>query len=343
MQLWREAMQSALYGPDGFYRRHEPREHFRTSVVASPLFATALARLAAAVDEVVGQPEVFELVDVGAGSGELVCGMLDALPPDLARRVRPVAVDVRPRPPGLRADVHWTSEVPTSVTGLLVAHELLDNVPCDVLERVDGELLQVVVDSTGREDAGPHATGEQRRWIDTWWPVLADGDRVECGTTRDQWWGDLVAIVVRGAALAVDYGHVREERDGGAFAAATLTGYRDGVQVAPVPDGKCDLTAHVAVDSCPDAGRRAGAADTTLMRQREALLALGVDGSLPDRSLAHSEPAEYVRQLSSASAAAELLDPSSLGSFWWLLQSKGVPLPSLGGSSDPSGSEALAG
>ena len=47
----RQAWDAALYGPSGFYRRERPAAHFRTSVHASPLFATAVARLAQALGE----------------------------------------------------------------------------------------------------------------------------------------------------------------------------------------------------------------------------------------------------------------------------------------------------
>ncbi|MFW6204877.1 MAG: hypothetical protein ACOC96_07880, partial [Actinomycetota bacterium] len=59
---WRQAMQRALYGPDGFFRRESPADHFRTSVHAGELFAAALARLAARSGARV-------VVDVGAGRG----------------------------------------------------------------------------------------------------------------------------------------------------------------------------------------------------------------------------------------------------------------------------------
>ena len=65
------------------------------------------------------------------------------------------------------------------------------------------------------------------------------------GSTRDLAWGDLVCRVRHGILLAVDYGHTRGDRPTG----GTLTAYRAGALVAPVPDGSCDLTAHVAVDS----------------------------------------------------------------------------------------------
>ena len=100
----------------------------------------------------------------------------------------------------------------------------------------------------------------------------------------------------------------------------TLTGFRAGRQVAPVPDGTCDVTAHVAMDAV------AVAAGTpyTLMTQRAALRALGVDGGRPPLDLARTDPAGYLRALSAAGAAAELTDPSGLGGHWWLLHTIGI-------------------
>ena len=88
----------------------------------------------------------------------------------------------------------------------------------------------------------------------------------------------------------------------------------------PIPDGTCDVTAHVAMDAV------ATAAGTPyeLITQREALKALGLDGARPPRDLAVSDPAGYLRRLSAAGAAGELLDPAGLGGHWWLLHAVGV-------------------
>jgi SAM-dependent MidA family methyltransferase len=127
-----------------------------------------------------------------------------------------------------------------------------------------------------------------------------------------------VATVQRGVALAVDYGHLRSVRP----AMGTLTGYREGRQVVPVPDGSTDVTAHVAVDSA------AAAAGTAyrIISQRAALRGLGVDGGRPPLELARTDPAAYLRALSSAGAAAELTDPAGLGGHWWLLHEVGINL-----------------
>jgi hypothetical protein len=101
-----------------------------------------------------------------------------------------------------------------------------------------------------------------------------------------------------------------------------LTGYRDGRQVQPLPDGSTDVTAHVAMDAIAAAGGH----PYSLVTQREALAALGVDGGRPAIDLAHADPAGYVRALAAAGAAAELTDPAGLGGHWWLLQTVGIDL-----------------
>src|SRR4051794_14753413 len=114
-------MERALYGPGGFYTRGErPAAHFRTSVHASRRFAQAVARLVAEMDEALGHPARFDLVDVGAGSGELLAEIAPAA--GLAGRLRPIAVEVAPRPAGLTQAVEWREGLPAFLTHLLLAH-----------------------------------------------------------------------------------------------------------------------------------------------------------------------------------------------------------------------------
>ncbi|MCU1595378.1 MAG: uncharacterized protein JWO12_2770 [Frankiales bacterium] len=290
---WRSAWNEALYGSSGFFRHEVPGEHFRTNV-AVPLFAEAVLRLAHRVDAALGFPDPFDLVDVGAGRGELLLGL-----GDVPERWRLTGVDVAD------ADVPfaWTSEIPV-LTGLLVANEWLDAVPLQVLE--NGR--EVLVAPDGSESLGDPVDSA---WADRWWPA---GARVEDGWSRDEAWAQAVSRVTRGAAVAIDYGHVMETRR------PTLTGYRDGLQVPPVPDGARDLTAHVALDSC------AAATGAELMTQRAALHALGIRATLPDAA----DPS-YALGLERASQAAELLDPAGLGGFGWLVQRVGLTDGWMGG------------
>ncbi|MGC4876996.1 SAM-dependent methyltransferase [Micromonospora sp. DT43] len=425
---WRDAMSHALYGPGGFFVAGTgPADHFRTSVHASPAFATALLRLLAQVDAALGHPDRLDVVDVGAGRGELLralvglavgvsgeptrsgrSGLIPAragspetptpaasarplgeepssgrVRPSLAERVRFIAVEYANRPEHLPEQIEWVSEIPDGITGMLIATEWLDNVPLDVAVHTEDGWRYLLVDpECGVESVGELVDAADLDWLTTWWPSTtspptANGDssagltetgptsgsesgfraarpaqgssltarsrpgcpetphgdcpetphsdegRAEIGRTRDEAWASAVQKIERGLAVAVDYGHLREGRpvDG------TLTGYRAGRQVPPVPDGSSDVTAHVAMDSVASAGAAVARCAYSLVSQAEALRALGADGGRPPLSLAGVDPAGYVRALAAASAVAELTDPAGLGGHLWLRQPVGIPFP----------------
>jgi SAM-dependent MidA family methyltransferase len=322
---WRRAMHASLYGPGGFYARGErPARHFRTSVHTSPRYADAVAALLELVDAALGRPSQLDMVDVGAGGGELLGQVCAAVSPALASRVSAQAVEIAPKPAGLDPRIRWCREVPAKITGLVMASEWLDNVPLDVAELTPaGPRLVQVDDVTGAERPGSPPRDTDLAWLDAWWPLRSAGDRAEIGRTRCEAWAAVIGRVERGLAVAADYGHTRGARP----PCGTLTGYLEGRTVPPVPDGSRDITAHVALDACAEAGRAAGAETALLTTQRQALQALGVRGRLPPLELADRDPASYTEALCRASLEAELLDPVGLGGFGWLVQSVGMPLP----------------
>ncbi|QTR05569.1 SAM-dependent methyltransferase, partial [Saccharothrix algeriensis] len=249
MRDWEAAWRGALYGPGGFFRRGEvPAGHFRTAPLVGPELAEALLVLLDRVDRLLGRPARLDFVDVGAGGGELSAAVRRLATGPLGRRLHVTAVDLGParRLPGVR----WTDTLPARVEGLLVGHEWLDAIPCPLV-------------------TGPH----DDPWLARWWPVR-EGWRAEVGAPRDAAWADAVGRV-RGAALAIDYGHLRADRAAGRYRSGTFAAYRGGRQVEPVFDGSCDLTAHVALDACAEAA----GGDHVLVSQRDALAALGLTGA----------------------------------------------------------------
>ena len=296
---WRTAWDTALYGDAGFFRTSffrtsRPADHFRTSAHVGT-FATAIAELARRTDAAT-------VVDLGAGGGELLVALHELLP-----GVDLLGVEVADRPDGLPDDIGWQAELPERVDGLVIANEWLDNLPCHVVETDPaGIVREIMVDpATGHETLGePYDSA----WLREWWPQLEPGERAEDGGVRDAAWADVVARV-DGTAVAIDYGHRRHERP----PFGSLRSYADGREVDVLPDGSRDVTAHVAVDSV------GAAVGGRLVRQREALAELGVDGSRPPLDLAHDDPVAYVRALSNATEAAELVAVGGLGDFWWII------------------------
>jgi SAM-dependent MidA family methyltransferase len=305
MQAWDDA----LYGEKGFYRQAAgPAGHFSTASQGVPqigeLLAQGLLRLMA-------QEGLDTFVDVGCGRGELL-EQVHRLGPN----VRCIGVDIVARPP-LSEPIGWfqspggrrlPEELDALTTTLAFANEWLDVVPCPIAEMdEDGELREVLVNATsGDERLGDPVSGADRLWCQWFWPMdrLEPGDRLEVGETRDTAWDDLVSRVASGLAVAVDYGHTIDSRP----PPGTLTGFRQGRQVLPIPDGSCDLTAHVAMDSLTH---------DELIDQRTALRRLGVSGQTPPHDLARRDPAAYLKGLSSASAAAALTARGGLGDFLW--------------------------
>ena len=246
------------------------------------------------------------MLEIAAGRGELATA-LAVTAPDLTV----TALDLVQRPSDLPDRVGWVQAAapqglpapPASGRTLVIAWEWLDVVPCDVLEiDDDGEPRMVLVDPhSGAEELGPAPAPADRDWLDEWWPLAQaePGDRAEVGRTRDDTWTALVtglrAAGWGGALLTVDYDHDRTSRP----PLGSLAGFRAGRRVPPRPDGTCDITAHVALDSVRAAGERAGASTIAFTRQHQALTGLGVEGR---------------------PGSAELLDPGGLGGFGWLLQ-----------------------
>lgn len=308
-RTWRAAMGDALYGEAGFYTASgAPGRHFSTAAHTSPQWAAAIGRLAARVETAIDSADRFMVVDVGAGGGELLTGLAAIAPQHWELH----GVDLAPAPLGLDPRITWSREAGEHITGLLIANELLDVVPVDVVERHEGWARQVEVTPTGEEEIGSMVTGRDAQWLSQWWPLGEDGDRAEVGWPRDELWQSLTARLHSGLAVAIDYA-VDPDHD----VAGTITGYRNGRQVEPVPDGSCDITAHVLFDSLMTGG-------DVLVKQRAALQQLGVGGARPSYD---GDSASYLADLSATGDTAELMDPDGLGDFTWLIHPKGMPSP----------------
>ena len=305
---WLKAWDQALYGQGGFYRQAAgPAGHFSTASQGIPQIGELLAR---ALLKLMDQEGLDTFVDVACGRGELL-EQVHRLGP----HVRCIGVDIVARPE-LSEPIGWIQspggkQLPDELEGLTetlaFANEWLDVVPCPIAEMdEDGELREVLVNPSGDERLGDPLGGADRQWCQQFWPIdrLEAGDRVEIGKDRDCAWDDLVSRVASGLAVAVDYGHTLDSRP----AQGTMTGFRHGRQVLPVPDGSCDLTAHVAMDYLTH---------DELVDQRTALRRLGTSGQTPPLDLARSHPAAYLQGLSAASAATALTARGGLGDFLW--------------------------
>lgn len=323
------AWHEALYAAErGFYvTRGGPSAHFTTAAhgPTGAVLAAALLRLWHRTHQ--DRPRA--IVDVGAGRGELATHLLHALTdnPSAGSRYsagagrvripRILAVDIVTRPGGLDERIEWLrssggAALPDEFTelsgALVIAHEWLDVIPCTIAQ-VDesGSPREVLVDAAGQESLGGPLGDAEREWAEQHWSGARPGGRIEIGIARDEIWSALVSRVHDGLLVAVDYGHVEGERpDGG-----TLTAYVHGARITAVPDGSCDLTAHVAMDTLEH---------DELIRQRDVLRDLGLRGHNPDVALATTDPPGYLAALAQTSAEARLIARGGFGDYWWAVR-----------------------
>ncbi len=317
---WKLAWHDALYGSHGFYRAPEgPAGHFATSVAGLPHADAVMAR---AITALARRHGVRTIVDVAAGRGTFTTVMARAAPD-----VSFVGVDIVERPPDLPEHINWVispggGALPAELSGLsstlVVAHEWLDVVPATVARRnTDPVWREVLVDpSNGEQHVGREIEGPEREWLQTW--VDPDTQVAEVGLSRDRAFADLVSRVDEGMILAVDYGH----RSGHQPIEGTLTGYRAGRAVAPVPDGSMDVTAHVCIDSLL-APRGPGTGTVIAKLQREMLSDLLGPPTMPSRDLARIQPSAYLEALAQHTADRVLREPHGFGGFWWVLAHSG--------------------
>lgn len=273
-QAWSVAWERAAVGSRGFYRTTagNAESTFATHVTDGDLVARRIAALTVGpLTALLERHRTVTVTDVGAGDGTLLAQLRTLLPRETAQRLTWRAVDVRPRPDRVATSVEWHQGDVRLISpriapgpGLVVAHELLDDIPCDIVEIDDrGARRLVLVDPiTGAQELGPtlddqracgsrHVDGARLdAWCEQWWPRREPAARVEVGVARDEAWSAIAGLVTDGIALAVDYAHVASQRADGLFDGGTLTGYRAGHLVSPIPDGSCNITAHVALDAC---------------------------------------------------------------------------------------------
>lgn len=317
-------MDESLYGDDGFYTsgrgRAGRRGDYITSPEIGPLFGTVLARALDTWWDDMGCPEGFTVVDAGAGPGTLARSVLAAEPACLVGRPEAyVAVEISAaqrllHPP----EVTSTDRLPDgSITGVVVANELLDNLPFRLL----------VHDGTWREAWVTHGGAG---FLEVLRPVGSEtiehlglpsspphGARVPWQQAAGEWVADVVARL-RGRLVVIDYAvnsTAELARRNWREWLRTFAGHDKGEHYLNRV-GEQDLTCDVCLDQLR---RRLG--EPALVRtQSEFLQRWGIDELVEEGRRVWTERAsrpdlEALRMRSRIGEAEALCDSHGLGAF----------------------------
>jgi SAM-dependent MidA family methyltransferase len=316
-------MELSLYHPDGFFGgdtlRSERGGDFLTSPEVSSLFGETLGRFVAAERQRLGEP--FRLVEVGAGSGSLLAALLDSQSvPATAVEVSPAArTSLATNLPG----VDVVDRLPETIRGVVIANELIDNLPMALAQRVEGGWRERWVGADGDQlvfvDAAPRP--EVGKWLDRYGSQVPENGWVEVQLGAGQWIREAISHIEAGSLVVIDYGDTSENllprRSDG-----TLRTYR-AHHLGPHPldePGATDITADVEFTALMDAAAEAGAA-VELHRQDHFLADLGLRERLRQlraEELEAAQTGDHERRLRIRTLKTEaetLLHPRGLGGF----------------------------
>lgn len=317
----RAFMETALYDPEhGYYARGSfttgRSGDFATAPDVGELMGATLARPVEAFAEHPGR-----LVEVGPGSGRLLVDVLDHLPPAARERLDVVLVERfethRERLREALTKVGVEPRVVPDVSDLepertlLLANELLDALPAEVVQRGEDGAERMVVDVDGGfAPAWQPAPSDVVELAEDALERLPRGHRYEIAPGLGELLDGVDGALAPGVALFFDYGSRFEaiwpERPDG-----TLRGFREHRQVDPLTaPGETDITYDVDFSRVIDR-----AEDRGLKRQ-----AFGPQ----ERMLVHLGLMEQARETGSFLQAKQLLVPGAFaGRFMALALGRG--------------------
>ena len=348
LERFDEFVERCLYDPSGgFYAVHGNAGgsggDFITSVEVGPLFGVVIARALDGWWHELGRPDTFTVIEGGAGRGALARSIL-AASPECVSALRLVTVErsarlraeqaavfglevgpadgtyvgtVRVANAEVRVDVRGDLDgiTPGSVTGVVLANELLDNLAFRMVERTetgwaevsvalseDGRSTTVVADSDAEFDPRIGAVLPD---------TLGPGQRVPICEQARAWVSDAIGLLERGRVVMLDYG-VRSTTE--LVGREWLRTYRSHVRATDVLDdqGRVDITCDVPFDQLPSGA--------SVVTQREFLERWGIveltdEGRRVWQERAHLGDLEAIRARSRVTEAAALSDAGGLGGF----------------------------
>ena len=290
MPVWRY-MELCLTHPEfGYYVSRDPlgREgDFTTAPEVSQMFGELLGLWAASVWKAIGSPSLLRLIELGPGRGTMMADALRALrvvPPLYQSlsihlvEINPVLRDKQKSLLSGARDIAWHDSIDDIPDGpaIIFANEYFDVLPIHQVVRRETGWHERTVEIDANGDLAFGSAAEPVPHFEVLLPPLV---RTAPIGAVFEWRPDAeimkIASRVRdqdGAALIIDYGHVRSDA-GDTFQAIARHSFAD-----PLKDpGQADVTAHVDFQALARAAEDLGARVHGPVPQGDFLKRLGIE------------------------------------------------------------------
>lgn len=329
-------MASALYEPGrGYYAKnfHQVGKDgdFFTSVSVGPLFGHLLARRFLKLWQAIGKPSAWRIIECGAHDGKLAKDVLDALhdiepaayqsvqyaipePLETLQKAQQQTLsDHRDR---LQSSTDLTPLIASPLPGLAFGNELLDALPCHVVEFRQGQWFALHVKADGDEFSWisqPIDHPELKAATAALGNSFPEGYRTEVRTNYRELLEPISQSLTAGTMIWIDYGFARDDYYHPDRITGTLrTFHRHQAAEQPLQYvGDSDITAHVDFTAVKEAAESLNGTVTQFRNQGAWLTDLARDWLL---SMEGNPQPSWMRQFQT------LTHPAQLGSSFHVLE-----------------------
>jgi SAM-dependent MidA family methyltransferase len=346
-----EYMELILYHPNhGYYASSAERISESGDFLTSPHLADDFGEMLAIqlyqMWQIVGAPQVFSIVEMGAGQGLLAAQILDysnRVYPEFFRSIDYLIIEVAPAmmiaQQARLADLpvrwcKWTEIEDRSIVGCFLSNELIDAFPVHQVIVSEHKLQEIYITIAGddsnvfTEKVGKLSTDR----LEQYWKLnninllsdrYSEDYRTEVNLAALGWLGKVSKKLQRGYVLSIDYGYTADRYYNPIRVQGTLQCYyQHAYHNDPyINIGNQDLTAHVDFTAIQNQGELLGLQTVGFIQQGMFLMALGLGERIAAISNSNGDIQALLRRRQNLH---QLIDPMGLGKFGVLIQSQGL-------------------
>jgi len=329
-------MEMALYEPGmGYYSAGAHKlgagGDFTTAPELSPLFGAAICSTLLPVLEGLKEKGLpAQILEFGAGTGKLATSILTRLndlgftldrydiieiSPDLAQRQQE-RIKNTVEQLNLKTQCNWLTELPEKFVGVMLANEVIDAIPCDVIIFQNGFWYSYGVAFENDKLVWKSSAPVEQKLIPE--SLLSgnfsEGYVTELHTPANVWMKEVAKQLEVGLFLTFDYGFPESEYYHPQRIEGTLIAHHrhHAIQDPFYLPGLCDITTHVDWSQIAHSALAENADDVYLTNQGAYLL----DAGIGDIALETGDPSDPETFLPISNALQKLLSEAEMGEIF---------------------------